>query len=92
MLSLLNIISFVEAFVAMEGMNNHCLAKIKRTGHKTIVPISYVYKKNGNGKFQQATSEHAKLNVGMYMKVPGKEFEPISILRFRGKNYIIWLV
>ncbi|KAK0076699.1 hypothetical protein PV325_005000 [Microctonus aethiopoides] len=36
-------------------------------------PISYACKKNAIGKFQQATSEHAKFNVDMYMKVPGKD-------------------
>ncbi|KAK0070622.1 hypothetical protein PV326_002288, partial [Microctonus aethiopoides] len=70
----------------MEGINNRCLAKIKRTGRRTIIPISLVYKKSANGKFQQATSEHAKRNVDMYMKVPGKDFVPISILRFRARK------
>ncbi|KAK0158051.1 hypothetical protein PV327_011204 [Microctonus hyperodae] len=70
----------------MEGINKRCLAKIKQTGRKTIIPISLVYKKSENGKFQQATNENAKSNVDMYMKVPGKGFVPISILRFRTRK------
>ncbi|KAK0161607.1 hypothetical protein PV327_010062 [Microctonus hyperodae] len=70
----------------MEGLNNRYLARIKETGYKTIIPISYVYKKNANGKFQQATTEHEKLNVDMYMQISGKEFVPISILRFRARK------